>query len=101
MCGIAGILLARDAPAVDLRAPLQAMAAAMRHRGPDAQRVWVDAEGRAGLANCRLAIRDPKPAAHMPMSSADGAVWLTYNGELYGIEPLRLELQRLGHSFAT
>ena len=75
------------------------MTLAMRHRGPDDQGVHVTSEGRVGLANCRLAIRDLSPAGHMPMGNADGSVWITYNGEIYNTDELRPELERLGYIF--
>ena len=37
----------------------------------------------------------------MPMSSADGQTWITYNGESYNAAELRAELERRGHSFRT
>src|SRR3954469_19118184 len=54
MCGIAGILCRAGAPPEI--AALRAMAAALRHRGPDGAGVFRDA--RCGLAHTRLAIID-------------------------------------------
>src|SRR5690348_1836550 len=102
MCGIAGIfLLQPDASCPDLADRLQAMLAAMRHRGPDDEGVVLAPGGRGGLVNCRLAIRDLSPAGHMPMANAAETVWLTYNGELYDTDPLRAELSRLGYTFRS
>ena len=101
MCGIAGIRLSPSASVPDLAARLAAMAQAMRHRGPDDQGVFVAADGRAGLANRRLAIRDLSPAGHMPMAGASGAVHITYNGEIYNTGELRAELARAGHRFRS
>jgi asparagine synthase (glutamine-hydrolysing) len=84
---------------LDLRERLLAMREAMTHRGPDDAGGFVSAEGRAGLANRRLAIRDLSPAGHMPMSNAEGTVWITYNGEIYNTDELRPELERLGFAF--
>jgi asparagine synthase (glutamine-hydrolysing) len=99
MCGIAGIL--SPGPSGDLRPRLTAMIAAQRHRGPDDQGVYVLPDQRAGLANCRLAIRDLSPAGHMPMGNPDGTVWITYNGELYNTAELRPELEALGYIFRS
>jgi asparagine synthase (glutamine-hydrolysing) len=54
-----------------------------------------------GLANRRLAILDPTPAGRGPMSDETGAVWLTYNGEVYNFVELRKELRSMGHTFRT
>lgn len=107
MCGIAGFFGSRPiAPATR-----QAMLAAMRQRGPDAQHetVWgadgarVGDEDMAtiGLLHARLAIRDPRPCADQPMRSEDGQVWLCYNGEVYGWEEEARALQRDGAIFHT
>ena len=100
MCGIAGFLLSRtEAPHTELEARLWAMIATLRHRGPDDEGVWSD--GRAGLAHARLAIIDPSPAGHQPMASADGAVWITYNGEVYNFAEIREELLARGYAFRS
>ena len=101
MCGIAGILLTSDAAPSDLGVRLEAMARAMRHRGPDGEGILVSPDGRAGLANRRLAIRDLSAFGHMPMSNGDATVWITYNGEVYNADALRLELERRGHRFRS
>lgn len=99
MCGIAGIALNPGGSLPDLPERLASMAQAMAHRGPDDQGVFVTPNGRAGLANRRLAIRDLSPAGHMPMASDDGAVWISYNGEIYNADALRRELETLGFQF--
>ncbi len=35
------------------------------------------------------------------MRSADGALVLTYNGEIYNFREVKAELEKLGHAFAT
>ena len=100
MCGIAGFLLSQaEAPQSELEARLWAMIAMLRHRGPDDEGVWSD--GRAGLAHARLAIIDPSPAGHQPMASADGAVWISYNGEVYNFAEIREELLGRGYWFRS
>jgi asparagine synthase (glutamine-hydrolysing) len=82
MCGISGFLLADSLiPQRAAEARLRAMIATLRHRGPDDEGVWTD--GQAGLAHARLSIIDLSPAAHQPMGSANGSVWISYNGEVY------------------
>lgn len=53
------------------------------------------------LANRRLAILDTTAAGHMPMSYDGGALWVTYNGEIYNYRELRAELTHAGRSFSS
>ena len=100
MCGIAGFVIDGPAPATnELEASLWRMIAPLRHRGPDDEGVWSD--GIAGLAHARLSIIDVSPAAHQPMPSADGSVWITYNGEVYNFAEIRRELSALGYGFRS
>ena len=71
----------------------------MKHRGPDSQ--GVQEFPGCLLVNARLSIIDLSERGRMPMSSADGQVWITYNGETYNAAELRAELERRGHSFRT
>lgn len=106
MCGIAGAfqqdVTARDG-IVDLVAR---MTAALDHRGPDGR--GVDACAPIGETRChaafghtRLAIIDLSDRARQPMASDDGAVWLTFNGEIYNYRALREELVSAGYRFRS
>jgi asparagine synthase (glutamine-hydrolysing) len=75
------------------------MAASMKHRGPDSQGVQEFAT--CLLVNARLSIIDLSDRGRMPMSSADGQTWITYNGETYNAGELRGDLEQRGHSFRT
>ncbi|HEX9988529.1 MAG TPA: asparagine synthase (glutamine-hydrolyzing) [Chloroflexia bacterium] len=101
MCGIAGIVLRPNASLHDLAERLEGMAQAMAHRGPDDQGIYMASEGRAGLANRRLAIRDLSPAGHMPMGNGSGSLQITYNGEIYNAQELRAELEKLNYQFCS
>jgi asparagine synthase (glutamine-hydrolysing) len=97
MCGIAGIYShAAQAPPVD-RAELERIRDAMTHRGPDGCGLWISADARAGLAHRRLAIIDPGGSGAQPMSTQDGRLWITYNGEIYNYAELRAGLLARGH----
>jgi asparagine synthase (glutamine-hydrolysing) len=127
MCGITGIVaLGRS-----LRPSLIEEAnRSLRHRGPDDEGYVVfDAESRAAahhhgddsvvrdgphireasgvlgrgaaLGSRRLAIIDPTPAGHQPMSYDDGRLWITFNGAIYNYKEVREELAALGRSFRT
>lgn len=101
MCGIAAILWREAHPVAITEQQLAAMRDALRHRGPDDAGLYISANGRIGLANTRLAIRDLSAAGHMPMQSPDGSLAITYNGELYNAAALRNELQSMGYSFRS
>jgi asparagine synthase (glutamine-hydrolysing) len=96
MCGIGGILRANPAHEVR-RAELEAMVAALRHRGPDSQGVELD--GACGLAHTRLSVLDLSARGHQPMASPSGRFLLSYNGEIYNYRELRDDLRRRGRRF--
>ena len=87
MCGIAGIFGHNWE-----RAQLAAMVARQRHRGPDAEGLYVDPQRSAGLGHNRLSIIDLSAAGRNPMMSADGRRWIVFNGEIYNYRELRAEL---------
>jgi asparagine synthase (glutamine-hydrolysing) len=93
MCGIAGYFGNISRERLALASRWQA------HRGPDGDGLWFDSACSVGLAHRRLAIIDLSPAGAQPMTSADGAVVLTYNGEIYNYRELRAELETHGHHF--
>jgi asparagine synthase (glutamine-hydrolysing) len=75
------------------------MTDAVAHRGPDGEGFFVDSF--VGLGHRRLSIIDLSPAGHQPMISADGQYVLTYNGEIYNYQELRVELEALGYQFRS
>lgn len=96
MCGIAGLLRQDGAPVDPML--LHRMTDVLAHRGPDGEGFHV--EGPVGLGHRRLAIIDVSGGAQ-PMHSADGAVAITYNGEVYNFRELRTELEARGFVFRT
>jgi asparagine synthase (glutamine-hydrolysing) len=95
MCGIAGFLdLRRERGDAELQGIVTDMADALRHRGPDDDGAWVDAETGVALGFRRLAIIDLSPHGAQPMVSADGRYVLVFNGELYNFRDLRQQLER-------
>jgi asparagine synthase (glutamine-hydrolysing) len=109
MCGIAGVIGQQAlAPAT-----LEAMLAALRRRGPDAEHVvgW-NAQGQradttpevvfeVALIHTRLAIMDPRPEADQPFSNDDGSIWICYNGEVYDWQQHADALRAQGVQFKT
>src|SRR3981189_2411305 len=101
MCGIAGILAYRNvAPAVD-RGELTRMNDRMAARGPDGSGIWIAADQRIGFAPPRPPLMDLSGRGAQPMASADGALTITFNGEIYNYRTLRAELEAKGYAFRT
>src|SRR5262249_13568005 len=86
----------------------------LHHRGPD-DRGWLtldrngirtgseptDLAGDLVLLHTRLAILDLSSAGHQPMSTPDGRVHPSFNGEIYNHVELRKELESRGHEFVS
>lgn len=96
MCGITGRFESSGRP-VD-RTRLLRAAARLEHRGPDDVGLYLD--GPFGMAATRLAIVDA-PGGGMPVANETGQLWAVQNGEIYNAPDLRLELEALGHTFAS
>ncbi|WP_133819576.1 asparagine synthase (glutamine-hydrolyzing) [Tahibacter aquaticus] len=97
MCGIAGIFSAdRSRPAQV--AACAAMAAALRHRGPDEGGNFA-APGVA-MGFTRLSIID-LATGNQPHSNATGEIVSIVNGEIYNYRELRAQLEARGHRFRT
>jgi len=94
MCGIAGFAGRGDAGI------LERMTTAIQHRGPDAGTAWVDASVGVFLGHRRLAIVDLSGGGQ-PMWTADGALGIVFNGEIYNHIELREELKARGCVFVT
>ena len=62
----------------------------MTHRGPDGDGLYID--GALGLAHRRLSIIDLDGGAQ-PMSTEDGQLWISYNGEVFNYVELFEELR--------
>jgi len=96
MCGIAGIVSVDDGPPTQRE--LRAMAATMRHRGPDDE--GISMRGRVGLTMRRLAVIDVQ-GGQQPAYNEDGTIAVVCNGEIYNYRELRQRLQAKGHSFRS
>src|SRR6202050_874119 len=96
MCGIAGFVTrAPDAPPDSL---LARMTGIIHHRGPDGSGFYRDPF--ASLGHRRLSIIDVS-AGHQPMFNEDGALWITYNGEIFNHADLRPALEQAGHRYTS
>ena len=89
MCGIAGIVSLSGQPVLEQE--LRDMCAAIVHRGPDDQGIFLAAQ--AGLAMRRLSIIDLS-SGRQPIANEDGSIQLVFNGEIYNFRELREEARR-------
>ncbi|KAF0221975.1 MAG: asparagine synthase (glutamine-hydrolysing), partial [bacterium] len=98
MCGICGLVGQADSETIS------SMLGTIAHRGPDDSGVYVTETSRGetvGLGHRRLSIIDLSAAGHQPMSSLDGRIWLTFNGEIYNYLEIRQDLISRGHRFRS
>jgi asparagine synthase (glutamine-hydrolysing) len=97
MCGILGT--------VDAFPPSEQvfgrMLDSLTHRGPDGRGTISLNNGSVLLGHRRLAIIDIGPDGAQPICNEDGAIWLTFNGEIYNYVSLRRQLIDLGHCFRS
>lgn len=97
MCGIAGIYSKKK---TEISFSLiKSMTDAIAHRGPDGEGHFHDRN--IAFGHRRLAILDLSDCGRQPMSSDDGTITITFNGEIYNFKELRNELQKAGHSFKS
>ena len=96
MCGILGAfgpsaknLFQKAKPALDL----------IKHRGPDAEGLYLDPQGRFFLGHRRLSILDLSTQSNQPMFAGKDA--LVYNGEIYNHQSLRSSSLKYGTSSDT
>ena len=95
MCGIAGLFGHGWQPD-----QLQSMIEQQRHRGPDGHGTFFDCANQAALGHNRLSIIDLSQAGAQPMTSTDGRLVISFNGEIYNYLELRAELSG-SYSFRT
>jgi asparagine synthase (glutamine-hydrolysing) len=100
VCGICGVAFASRSKEAESR--VRAMAAAMRHRGPDEEGFLIGDARAPGLAlgMRRLSIID-LAGGQQPIWNETRDVAVIYNGEMYNYRELRERLTLLGHRFAT
>ena len=101
MCGINGIYAYHYAANPIDREELLRTRDHMAARGPDGKGEWVSEDARIGFGHRRLSIIDLSDAGAQPMTSADGKLVVTFNGEIYNFKALRAELEGKGRMFRT
>jgi asparagine synthase (glutamine-hydrolysing) len=101
MCGVVGIFAYRDSAEPVDASELRRIRDHMERRGPDGSGEWLSADGRVGFGHRRLAIIDLSERADQPMTSDDGRLTITFNGEIYNYRALRQDLEQRGYVFRT
>jgi asparagine synthase (glutamine-hydrolysing) len=97
MCGITGIFNSGGDPiSINI---LKKMTDTISHRGPDGEGFWTDSF--IGFGHRRLAIIDLSPLGQQPMQTEDGNYVITYNGEVYNFQNIRIELEAKGYQFKS
>lgn len=94
MCGIAGEI--RFDKKESALAVTRAMCDAQAHRGPDDEGYY--GNGPVSLGIRRLSIIDLTKGLY-PIRNEDGTIHLVFNGEIYGFDALRKQLEERGHKF--
>ncbi|MDR1396801.1 MAG: asparagine synthase (glutamine-hydrolyzing) [Desulfarculales bacterium] len=95
MCGIAGFFnLNNHSLDKGAETVAAAMAASLRHRGPDAAGMWLQPEAGIALGHTRLSIQDPSPGGDQPMVSSCGRFVISYNGEIYNSAALKKRISQ-------
>lgn len=98
MCGIAGVI---DFEKGVTDAEVRSMTDAIRHRGPDDEGLYINANKAVGLGHRRLSFLDLSEKGRQPLCNEDGTVWITFNGEIYNYRELKKELEQYGHTFKS
>ena len=101
MCGIAGIYAYHYAANAVDRAELRRIRDHMAARGPDGVGEWYSQDERVAFGHRRLTIIDLSERGAQPMTSADGKLVVTFNGEIYNYRQLRVALEARGRTFRT
>ncbi len=100
VCGIAGLFDPEQRTGAEaLGRQVEAMTAALTHRGPDAEGYWLDADHGLAFGHRRLSVVELGPEGSQPMVSPDGRWVLDYNGELYNYREIRKRLVAAGMAF--
>ena len=94
MCGITGYFK-YNLKSDDL--PLDFMVEQLNHRGPDGRGTFLN--DNIGLGHARLSIQDLSIFGHQPMKTDDSNFIISYNGEIYNHQEIRVELISNGYKF--
>ncbi len=96
MCGIAGFI---DFTKTSSKEVLIKMTDSLAHRGPDGSdyKLFQTPQVSVGFGHRRLSIIDLSETGKQPMQYEHW--WITFNGEVYNFQEIKLELEKSGHQF--
>lgn len=97
MCGILA-QTSHESP-VDIESFQQGLAM-LRSRGPDGDGVWQSRNKKTTIGHTRLALTGSNNGKQ-PISNEDSSIIASVNGEFYGYQSIRANLERRGHTFST
>lgn len=97
MCGIIAF---QDRAVIDKDITIQAMMKMIQHRGPNQEGSGYYTNDQVALGFRRLSIIDLE-SGEQPIFNEDGSIVITFNGEIYNYQPLRVELINAGHVFKS
>ncbi len=96
MCGVIAVIGNETISINQLAAGVDALAS----RGPDGKGLWRSENQRVGLGHARLATRDLS-GGQQPLHCSQRQLSGVFNGEFYGVEPLRADLVKKRYHFFT
>ncbi len=89
MCGIVGWI--NNTNEIN-KQHFQSMVESLRHRGPDAESVYISANNKIAFGHTRLAFIDLTVSSNQPLCNNKKNIWITFNGEIYNYLELKKEL---------
>ena len=103
MCRISGIIDFNSHLNYNISHINDAMRDTMACGGPDDAGSFVEKQKHYNVAfgHRRLSIIDVTAAGHQPMFTKDDSVVISYNGEMYNYEEVKLDLINMGATFTT
>ena len=97
MCGICGVFNLKKRDRTERRV-VEAMLQAIKHRGPDGQRIEILEQAALGFN--RLSFLDLE-GGMQPIFNEDETIVMICNGEIFNYQSLKKELTAKGHRFHT
>ena len=73
----------------------------MKRRGPDSNGIWKEQLNKYITGFVRLAVRDLSPLGNQPMVSECGNYVISFNGEIYNTDLLKLKLSEFNIQFKS
>ncbi len=98
MCGISGFI---DFNGASSEHDLEQMTHSLEHRGPDGFGTFIHgtAHYKIGLGHRRLSILELSELGKQPMNWNQFTI--VFNGEIYNFSEIKVELEKLGHTFIS